>query len=164
MLKFVLIVIAFAVAVGVMLPSEKPVAASAAAAQAQTPGLFEPSPYKETQLSRRPDGHFYVTANVNGASITFLIDTGASAIALTEADARAAGLNFSEAEYEPVARTANGVAHGKRVTLPKVSIEGKDVTEVEAMIVQGAELSLLGQSYLSRISGVQMNGDTMVLR
>ncbi len=164
MLKFVLIVTAFGVAVGVMLPSEKPAAPAATIAQAQKPGLFEASPYKETTLSRRPNGHFYVTADVNGASITFLVDTGASAIALTEADARAAGLQFSNAEYEPVAKTANGIARGKPVTLPKVSIEGKDVTEVEAMIVEGAELSLLGQSYLSRISGVQMNGDTMVLR
>jgi len=164
MLKFALIVIAFAVGIGVMLPSGKPAAPSAAVAQAQKPGLFEPSPYKETQLSRRADGHFYATAHVNGAAITFLVDTGASTIALTEADARAAGLHFSEAEYEPVARTANGIARGKAVTLPKVSIEGKDVTEVEAMIVEGAEMSLLGQSYLSRISGVQMNGDLMVLR
>jgi aspartyl protease family protein len=65
---------------------------------------------------------------------------------------------------EPIARTASGIAQGKAVTLPKVSIEGKDVPEVEAMIIEGAEVSLLGQSYLARISGVQMNGDTMVLR
>ena len=163
MLRFALIVIAFAVGIGVMLPSEKP-APSAAVAQAQKPGVFEPSPYKETQLSRRSDGHFYATADVNGASITFLVDTGASTIALSEGDARAAGLQFSNAEFEPVARTANGIARGKAVTLPKVSIEGKDVTEVEAMIVEGAEMSLLGQSYLSRLASVEMNRNVMTLR
>jgi aspartyl protease family protein len=164
MKKFILIVFAFAVAVGLMVPSEEPSAPAASTPPVRQAGLFEAAPYKETQLRRRPNGHFYVTADVNGAPITFVVDTGASTVALTEADARAAGLDFSPAEYEPVARTANGIARGKAVMLPKVSIEGKEVMEVEGMIVEGAELSLLGQSYLARITGVQMNGDTMVLR
>lgn len=164
MKKFLFIALAFALMVGILVPSDKPSAPAANAAQARKGGLFEPVPYKETELRRRPDGHFYVTADVNGAPITFLIDTGASMIALTESDARAAGLEFSQTEFEPIARTASGIARGKRVVLPKVSIEGKEVMEVEAAVVEGAELSLLGQSYLARISGVQMNGDAMVLR
>lgn len=164
MKRFVLMVFVSAFGIAMMMPSEKPAVPAATAASAQPGGLFEATPYKETQLRRKPDGHFYVTAEVNGTPTTFLIDTGASTVALTESDARAAGLAFSEAEFEPVARTANGVAHGKRVTLRKVGIEGKDVTEVEAMIVKDAGISLLGQSYLARISGVQMNGEHMVLR
>jgi aspartyl protease family protein len=164
MKKFVFLALAFAMVLGILVPSDKPAAPAANAAQARQAGLFEPAPYKETQLRRKPNGHFYVTADINGAPITFVVDTGASAVALTEADARAAGLQFSQAEYEPIARTANGIARGKFVTLPKVAIEGKEVIEVEGMIVEGAEQSLLGQSYLARISAVQMNGDTMVLR
>ena len=152
----------FAVLVGILAPSDKPEAA--AAEQPTELGLFEAPQYKVTHLERWHDGHFYVTAQVNGASINFLVDTGASVVALTEEDARAAGLDFSPAEYEPIARTANGIAEGKALTLPKVTIEGKEVMEVDAAIVEGAEQSLLGQSYLSRISGVQMNGDHMVLR
>ncbi|HEX8414664.1 MAG TPA: TIGR02281 family clan AA aspartic protease [Sphingomicrobium sp.] len=170
MKSFIFIVLALAVAVGIMTPATEPDVPKPSAAHASTTpqtqkaGLFEASPYKETQLQRRPNGHFYVTADVNGAPITFLVDTGASKVALSEADARAAGIPFSESEYEPIARTANGIARGKAVVLPKVSIEGKEVMEVEAAIIEGAELSLLGQSYLSRITGIQMNGDTMVLR
>ena len=164
MKKFVLIIVLFAFGVAFLMPSDQSNAPAATAARAQSSGLFEPAPYKETQLRRKPDGHFYVTADVNGTPTTFLVDTGASTIALTEAAARSAGLQFSSGEFGPVARTANGIARGKRVTLRKVGIEGKDVTEVEAMIVEGAEMSLLGQSYLSRISGVQMNGEHMVLR
>ena len=162
MQKLVLVVIVFAVMVGLLAPSGTP--PSSSEAQAKQPGLFEASPYKETELRRRPNGHFYVTAFVNGAPINFVVDTGATTVALSESDARAAGLAFSSEEFEPIARTASGIAQGKAVTLPKVSIEGKDVPEVEAMIIEGADVSLLGQSYLARISGVQMNGDTMVLR
>lgn len=165
MKKLVFSVIAFALGVGILVPSDKESApAAAGAAQPKQGGLFEASPYKETELKRRPNGHFYVTADVNGAAITFLVDTGASTVALSEADARAAGLVFTPADYEPIGRTANGIARGKSVVLPKVSIEGKEVTEVDAAIIEGADLSLLGQSYLARITSVQMNGDTMVLR
>jgi aspartyl protease family protein len=163
MQKLVFVVLGFAVLVGIIAPSDKPKATAASASQAKA-GLFEAPPYKETELQRKPDGHFYVTAEVNGTPITFLVDTGATTIALSEADARAAGLPFSREEFEPIARTANGVARGKALTISKVAIEGKEVMEVEAAVVEGAELSLLGQSYLARISGVQMNGDTMVLR
>ena len=164
MKQFIFMILGFAGLIGFVMPSGKPTAPAATAARAQTPGLFEPAPYKETELRRRSDGHFYVTADVNGAPTTFVVDTGATTVALTEADARAAGLVFSQAEFEPVARTANGIARGKSVNLSKVGIEGKEVTEVEAMIIEGAEVSLLGQSYLARITGVEMSGEHMVLR
>jgi aspartyl protease family protein len=164
MQKLVLIVLGVGVALGLMVPGEEPKPKAAAVAKTPSGGLFDAPTYKETELERKPNGHFYVTADVNGAPINFIVDTGASVIALTEEDARSAGLEFSSSEFEPVARTASGVAKGKIVTLPKVSIDGKEVMEVEAMILEGAEISLLGQSYLARISGVQMNGDRMVLR
>jgi aspartyl protease family protein len=164
MKKLIAWVSTFAVAVALLAPSDKPAAPAANAAPARQPGLFEASAYKETELTRKPNGNFYVTAYVNGAPISFVVDTGASIVALSESDARAARLHFSKSEFAPVARTANGVARGQALTLPKVSIEGKEVMEVEAMVIEGAEQSLLGQSYLARITGVQMNGDTMVLR
>lgn len=167
MQKLLVFVIGFGLLIGILLPSESPKAPAATAA-ATTPAakgaLFQAPPYQETKLQRRPDGHFYVTADVNGAPITFLVDTGASSVALSEADAKAAGLKFSASDYEPVARTASGIANGTLLTLPRVAIDGKEVMQVEAMIIEGAEVSLLGQSYLSRITSVQMNGDTMVLR
>ena len=162
MQKLVFFVLGFGVLVGILAPSDKPNAATAAA-EAE-PGLFGSPVYEETQLKRRDNGHFYVTAEVNGADIEFLVDTGASTVALTEEDAEAAGLDFSPDEFEPVARTANGIAQGKALTLPRVTVDGKEVMEVEALILADSEVSLLGQSYLSRIGGVQMSGDTMVLR
>jgi len=113
---------------------------------------------------RRADGHFYVTAYVNGTPVTFLIDTGATVVALTQDDARAVGIDFSPDEFVPIARTANGLARGKEVTLGKVAIEGKEATEIDAVVMENGFHSLLGQAYLSRITGVQMNGDYMILR
>ncbi len=162
MQKLIFLMLGLGALIGILAPSDRP--AVATAAQTAKPGLFEAPAYKVTELKRYHDGHFYVTADVNGTPITFLVDTGATTIALTEDDARSAGLDFSSDTFEPVAKTASGIAEGKRLTLPKVTIEGKEVMEVDAMVIQGAERSLLGQSYLSRISGVQMNGDIMILR
>lgn len=162
MQKLLFSVICVGVLVGLLAPSDKPTTAAATAGA--EPGLFESPDYEETHLKRRDNGHFYVTADINGADIVFLVDTGASTVALTEDDAEAAGLDFSPDEFEPVARTANGIARGKALTLPKVTVDGKEVMEVEALILANSEVSLLGQSYLSRIGGVQMSGDTMTLR
>lgn len=162
MQKLLLLMIALVVGIVVLVPSAETSAPPAPVARQQ--GLFEAPAYKETVLERTQDGHFYVTADVNGAPIRFIVDTGASSVALSQEDARAAGLQFSPDEFEPVARTANGIARGKIVTLPKVTIEGKEVMEVEGMILEDSNVSLLGQSYLARISGVEMSRDTMVLR
>ena len=163
MQKLVFVVLAIAVAVGFLMPG-KPSTPAATAASMGAPGLFEAPPYKVTQLERKADGHFYVTAEVNGAPVHFLVDTGATPVALTQDDARSIGLDFSSSDFEPIAQTANGVARGKAVTLAKVSVEGKDATEVAAVIMEKGGVSLLGQAYLARISGVEMSGEHMILR
>ena len=162
MKKLALLTVAFIFALALFLPGRPDAPAAIAAASEQ--GLFEAAAYKETQLKRRADGHFYVTAYVNGTPITFLIDTGATVVALTQDDARAVGIDFSPDEFVPIARTANGLARGKEVTLGKVAIEGKEATEIDAVVMENGFHSLLGQAYLSRITGVQMNGDYMILR
>jgi aspartyl protease family protein len=163
MLKLVSGIFAFFIVLGMLARSDEP-GAPAAAPQPAKLGLFEAPPYQETRLRRQVNGHFYVTAYVNGTPVRFMVDTGASMVALTEEAARAVGLQFSAGEFEPIARTANGMASGKRVILSKVAIEGKEVTGVDGAIVAGAETSLLGQSYLARISGVEMSGEDMILR
>ena len=163
MLKLVLWVFAVLIVIGMLARSDEP-SAPAAAPQPAKLGLFEAAPYQETRLRQQANGHFYVTAYVNGTPVRFVVDTGASMVVLTEEAARAVGLQFSPGEYEPIARTANGIASGKRVVLSKVAIEGKEVTGVDGAIIEGAETSLLGQSYLARISGVEMSGEDMILR
>ena len=117
-----------------------------------------------TELPRAADGHFYADASVNGSRVNFLVDTGASMIALTGADAQAAGLYWSDADVQMVARGASGPVYGVAITLDRVTLGGHDARDVSAIIVpEGLGISLLGQSFLSTIQPVRIDSDRMVL-
>ena len=117
-----------------------------------------------TTLDRGPDGHFYADAQVNGVTVHFLVDTGASGVALSAADARRVGLPFFSSEFTAVGRGASGEVRGKLVTLDRVSLGGKSVENVGGAILEGSEVSLLGQSFLSRMGTIEMTPDRMVIR
>ena len=150
-----MLVVAAGVAIGLAIPSRRPAEAAAV--------VSDGAP-KETLLEREANGHFYVHAKVNGELVRFLIDTGASGVSLTERDARRVGIQFSPSEFGVVAQGAAGPIRGKLVTIKSVDVDGKRVTNVRGAVLQGSDLSLLGQSYLSRIGEVEMRGDYMVLR
>ena len=85
-------------------------------------------------------------------------------MALTAADARAAGLTWSAAEIEIVAQGASGPVAGVPVTLDKVVLGGHEARDVRAIIVpEGLAISLLGQSFLATIDPVRIERDRMVL-
>jgi aspartyl protease family protein len=115
-------------------------------------------------LARAADGHFYAETTVNSAPVRLLVDTGASVVALTAADARAAGLTWSAAEIEIVAQGASGPVAGVPVTLDRVVLGGHEARDVRAIIVpEGLAISLLGQSFLATIDPVRIERDRMVL-
>ena len=117
-----------------------------------------------TTLERGANGHFFADAQVNGATVHFLIDTGASGVALTAADARRAGLQFSAQEFSPVGSGASGEVRGKLVSLDRVSLGGHSVDNVSGVILEGGEMSLLGQSFLSHMGTIEISGDRMTIR
>ncbi|WP_333605888.1 retropepsin-like aspartic protease family protein [Novosphingobium sp.] len=118
----------------------------------------------DTVLVRESDGHFYADAGVNAHRTHFLVDTGASMVALTGDDARAIGLSWSEADIVPVGNGANGVVFGVPVKLDRIKLAGFQAYDVEAAIIpKGLEVSLLGQSFLTRLRGVRIEGDRMTL-
>lgn len=119
---------------------------------------------EETALERRSNGHFYVTAAVDGEPVEFVVDTGATGVALTIADAERIGVPFDREQFERVGTGASGPVRGQRVMLGSIDIDGKEVSDVEGAVLDGLEVSLLGQSYLSQIGGVEMSGNQMVLR
>lgn len=115
-------------------------------------------------LQREADGHFYADVAVEGQSTRMLVDTGASVIALTGEDAEAIGMSWDEAEIAVVAQGANGPVYGVHAILPEVELGGYSVTDVPALIVpEGLHVSLLGQSFLSKVGRVEIAGDAMVL-
>ncbi len=115
-------------------------------------------------LDRAPDGHFYADAQVNGTTVHFMVDTGATGVALSADDARRVGLPFFSSEFSAVGRGASGEVRGKIVTLDRVTLGGKSVENVSGAILEGSEMSLLGQSYLGRMGSIEITGDRMVIR
>ncbi len=116
-------------------------------------------------LPKQSDGHFYTDANVNGLSTKFLIDTGATGIALTGRDARALGLSWRDDELEMIGRGASGAVKGKVVTLGSVQVGQFQVFNVQASIIpDGLDVSLLGQSFLSHVPDISIADDKMTLK
>ncbi len=117
-----------------------------------------------TELPRAADGHFYAEASVDGIPLHFLVDTGATLIALTGEDAQALGLSWSDADVGLVAQGASGPVFGLHTRLESVRLGGHEAREVEAMIIpEGLGISLLGQSFLGTVQPVRIESDRMVL-
>jgi aspartyl protease family protein len=115
-------------------------------------------------LERAPDGHFYADARVNGASVRFLVDTGASGVALAQEDARRAGIPISPSSFQVIGRGASGEVRGESVVLERVSLGHKDAQNLPGVILEGSEQSLLGQNFLRSFESVSIADDRMVLR
>ena len=115
-------------------------------------------------LHREFDGHFYADAEVNGATVHMLVDTGATAIALTREDARKAGIGISIGMPNVVGQGASGDVKGEYVTVDRIKLGGKTGESMNAVVLDGGGMSLLGQAFLSKFDSVEIHGDTMVLR
>ena len=164
--KSFLFVIGLGAAIGLLLPASHRVAAPAGPkVMAAAPAADAPPPVPvETKLERMPNGHFYADGNVNGQPVRLVVDTGATTVALSMADAQRIGVPFSPGSFTVIGSGASGPVRGQDVTLDRVEVDGKEVRSVPAVVVEGLEVSLLGQTYLGRISSVQMSGDTMTLK
>lgn len=115
-------------------------------------------------LPREADGHFYADTIVDGAAVRMVVDTGASVIALTASDASAAGLYWDESEVVPIGSGASGTVYGVPAKLSEVEVGGIVERNIQAVIIpEGLEISLLGQSWLSRLDAVEIANDEMVL-
>jgi aspartyl protease family protein len=158
--------------VGALMPSDAPTGGNEkrktvrveALDQAERPDDGGHSGSGTVTLDRSFDGHFYADATVNGATVHFLIDTGASGIALSTDDARRAGLAFNPSQAEVIGSGASGAVMGQWVELGRVELGLKSVSNTPAVILEGGDRSLLGQSFLSKFGSVEIHGDSMVLR
>ena len=116
------------------------------------------------ELNREADGHFYADVEINNTAIHILVDTGASGIALSRDDARKAGLATSIGMYDVVGEGAGGDVRGEFVKLDSVRLGKETANDVPAVILDGGQMSLLGQSFLRQFESVEIKGDKMVLR
>jgi aspartyl protease family protein len=111
-------------------------------------------------------GHYVVHPSIDNYRIRMLVDTGASFVALTAADARALGIKLSSSDYKIALNTANGVVRGARVNLREVRLGEILVRNVEAVVLPAGALSmsLLGTSFLGKLQGYEVQTGRMVLR
>jgi aspartyl protease family protein len=121
---------------------------------------------RTVEIARGSGGGFSVAAQVNGARVPMVLDTGASAVVLTQEAAKAAGLPLEVLNYSVTVETANGRARAAPVTLDRLSIG--DITErsVPALVAQGGQLrtNLLGMTFLNRLESWEVRGDKLMLR
>ena len=138
-------------------------AAAPAPAQSATPDEAG-EPVRDTLVyPADARGHVVVDAVVNGAEIRLLVDTGASLVTLTPADARAAGIDPEELAYTHRAATANGPVRMAPVTLREVRIGRLTVADVPAAVIENLGTSLLGQSFLGRLKSYEMRDGKLTL-
>jgi aspartyl protease family protein len=143
----------------------KPPQTAAATSSAERKPNLPPMPGEGIVLHRMQDGHFYADGNANGMQVRFLVDTGASVVALTAADAQRLGLYWNDSELQHVGRGVNGNVMGKPVEVADLRIGGLSAQNVRAVIIpNGLDVSLLGQSFLSRVGNVSISGDQMTMR
>ncbi|MCI4643566.1 MAG: TIGR02281 family clan AA aspartic protease [Hyphomonadaceae bacterium] len=125
----------------------------------------EPISANSAQLRLENDGHYWASANVDGAHVRFMVDTGASTVALTYNDAQRIGLSPDELDYRWTIRTAGGEVKGASVLLNSIQIGRVEVENVEAMILRdGLNQSLLGMSFLSELESYEFRRGKLILR
>jgi aspartyl protease family protein len=119
----------------------------------------------EAIVGRRLGGEFAVTAHVNGARATLLFDTGASAVVLTAADARRAGISAAGLVYDVPVTTANGSAMAAEVRLDEISVGPIVMRRVPALVAKPGALeeSLLGMSFLERLKSYSVERGKLIL-
>lgn len=124
-----------------------------------------PKPGDVVILDRQPDGHFYADVSSNAQSLRFLVDTGASVVALTAADAQRLGLFWNYNELQHIGRGVNGDVTGKPVEIAELRVGALTAYNVRAVIIpDGLDVSLLGQSFLSKVGHVTISGNQMTLK
>ncbi|SIO23460.1 aspartyl protease family protein [Rhodovulum sp. ES.010] len=116
------------------------------------------------EVPRAPDGHYYLTLQINDTPVRFVVDTGATDVVLTRQDATRVGLDPGELAFFGEARTANGVVQTAPVRLDEVRLGPIEDNGMRAFVNSGEmDDSLLGMAYLNRFERIEFARDRMIL-
>ena len=129
------------------------------------PGRLAGEPDKAVVIERSIDGHFAVRANVQNVQLTLMVDTGASFITLTAADAEHIGVDVSSLRFTTEVHTANGVIQAAPIRIQRIAIGSIERRDLPALVAPPDSLdqSLLGMSFLNTLNGYAISGDRLVL-
>ncbi|RIY01830.1 TIGR02281 family clan AA aspartic protease [Aureimonas flava] len=119
----------------------------------------------QVMVARGDGSHFSLDAEVNGRRVPFLVDTGASLVAIDRDTAAAIGIDPASLRYTARIRTANGDTVAAPVTLDTVRVGGIERRRVPAVVTQGDGIgvNLLGMSFLGSLRSLDFRGDRLVL-
>ena len=121
-----------------------------------------PTTRETTTLAADDRGHFFADGSVNGVGVRFVVDTGATVVALPAADAKRLGINYRGGQRGSI-RTANGPTESFRVKLDAVRVGSIELSNVDAVVIEkGLDVALLGMTFLSRVE-MRNEGQTMTL-
>jgi len=119
----------------------------------------------DAQILKSADGHFWAEAEIDGRAVRVMVDTGASVVALTRTDAARLGFRLNDADFTGTVQTASGRVGAAPIELASVAVAGARVDAVQALVVQdGLPHSLLGMSYLGRLSRFEATPTGLTLR
>lgn len=162
----VLMTLAMRVALGPPPPrtAARPAAGIGAAAVAPPNApAAKAAPANTIVVAADAQGNFYVEASVNGAPVRFLVDTGASMVALTPADAHAAGLGTAGGDSLTLS-TAHGAAKATRTNLRSLRLDQLEVNDLPAVVMDDSlPVSLLGLNFLARLNGYRIRDGVLTL-
>jgi len=151
--------------------ADRMTAASASPSPAKTIAAPEPTASasvgsRSLAIERDGRGHFLTEARINGQRVNFMVDTGASVVAVNESSAARFGLYPSRGDFTANVTTANGTIKGARARLAMVDVGGLVVRDVDALVLPDEALSenLLGLSFLSRLKRFEYSDGQMVLQ
>ncbi|MBV6658167.1 MAG: TIGR02281 family clan AA aspartic protease [Devosiaceae bacterium] len=133
---------------------------------ATRPSIQQPAPTGGDERFRLgPRGHVETYAEIDGADLKVLIDTGATRIALRESDARRAGYRLADSDFTVPVRTANGTTYAAPILLRSVEVGSIRVRNVEALVSCDEQLgvNLLGMSFLQRLDGFRFENGYLLL-
>jgi aspartyl protease family protein len=145
-------------------PTDKrPSSNTPSSASVEAPTVLKPSADRILVYQADRRGHFTVSATVNGTPIRLVVDTGASLVALTLEDARAAGFDRSGLVFNRATQTANGSVRFAPVMLREIRIERLSIENVPAAVIENLDQSLLGMSFLSRLKNFEMREGALTI-
>src|SRR4051812_35757096 len=142
-------------------PAGKPALTTATAVEIPEPATYG----RSFSVPRDTRGHYQVEARVDGRRMDFMVDTGASVVALRASDAARLGFHPFPRDFTAEVRTANGSVRAARTRLASVEVGGLRVHDVEALVLPDEILgeNLLGMSYLSRLRRFEFSNTRLIL-
>ena len=139
--------------------------ASARPQPVQAASVVEQTGPRSLSIPRDARGHFQTDGRIDGQRVAFMVDTGASVVALNEKSAARFGLRPSRSDYNAMVSTANGTVKGARARIAMIDLGGIVVRDVDALVLPDEALSenLLGLSFLSKLKRFEYTGGKLVL-